>query len=261
MREVRPGTFLINTKGKKVKVTNVYFSRESTVRVQISAHCHATITHPMVDTRAHGRTYRDRRNSAKTIVIAAEWHTRRRNDTYRFTPMGAPPYQPLNLQVGHYLHPSSPQNLRKSGDMWGFSTEHNQPVRSFDDPSCLICPIGHIGWAQVDIAAAILSCWGRTRHLLDPRPDLVEFQEQTEAIHAFLSNPGAVESLEKRHLTTQHQLSPAPFQYGKNKRPIEFTNGHVQLEWERGRWSVRNWKDITTSQPSWIQPEEKFLSA
>jgi len=54
MREVRPGTFLINTKGKKVKVTNVYFSRESTVMVQISAHCHATITHPMLDTKVHG---------------------------------------------------------------------------------------------------------------------------------------------------------------------------------------------------------------
>jgi len=37
MREVRPGTFLINAKGKKVKGTNVYFSRESTVMVQISA--------------------------------------------------------------------------------------------------------------------------------------------------------------------------------------------------------------------------------
>jgi len=38
MREVRPGTLLINAKRKQVKVTNVYFSRESTVMVQISAH-------------------------------------------------------------------------------------------------------------------------------------------------------------------------------------------------------------------------------
>jgi len=259
MREVRPGTFLINAKGKQVRVTNVYFSRESTVMVQISTNCHATITHPMVDTKAHGRSYRSRRHTTKTIVTAAEWHTRRRNNTYRSTPMGSPPFQPLDFQVGLYLHPSSPQNLRKSGDMWGFSTEHNQPVRSFDYPSCLICPIGHTGWAQVDIAAAILSCWGRTRHLPDPRPDLVEFQEQTEAIYAFLSNPGAVQSLEKKHRTTQHQLSAAPFQ--KDKQPIEFTNGHVQLEWVRGKWSVRNWKDNATSPPSWIQPEENFLSA
>ena len=46
MIEVRPGTFLINAKGKKVRVTNVYFSRESTVMVQISEHCHARITPP-----------------------------------------------------------------------------------------------------------------------------------------------------------------------------------------------------------------------
>jgi len=84
-REVRPGTFLINAKGKKVKVTNVYFSRESTVMVQISAHCHATITHPMLDTKVHGRAQRNQRYSAKTIVTAAEWHTRRRNDLPLYT--------------------------------------------------------------------------------------------------------------------------------------------------------------------------------
>jgi len=175
----------------------------------------------------------------------------------RFMPMGCPPFQPLDLQVGHHLHPSSPQNLRKSGDMWGFSTEHNQPVRNYDDPHCLICPIGHIGWAQVDIAGAILSYWGKTRHLPDPRPDLTEFQEQTVAIHAFLRNPGAVKSLE--HLATQRQCSNAPFQ--KTEHPIELTNRHVQLEWERGRWFVRKWKDMELFPPSWIQPEENFLSA
>jgi len=177
MREVRPGTFLINAKGKKVRVTNVYFSRESTVMVQISEHCHATITHPMLDTKGVGKMQLNRGTSAKTIVTAAEWHTRRRNDTYRNTPMDVPSYQPLRPRVSQYLHSSSPQNLRKSGDMWGSSTENNQPVRSFDDPHCLICPIGHVGWAQVDIAAAVSNCWGRTRHLPDPRPDLVEFQE------------------------------------------------------------------------------------
>ena len=44
--------------------------------------------------------------------------------------------------MSEYLHPSSPHNLRRSGDMWGFSTAQNQAVRSFDDSSCLICPIG-----------------------------------------------------------------------------------------------------------------------
>jgi hypothetical protein len=140
--------------------------------------------------------------------------------------------------------------------MWGFSTEHNQPVRSFDDSSCLICPIGHIGWARVDIATAILSCWGRTRHLPDPRPDLTEFQEQTEAIHAFLSSPEAVRNLEKSHMTI-----PPDALFPRDKHTIEFTNGHIQLEWIRGRWSVQNWKDMETSQPLWIQPEENFLSA
>jgi len=133
-------------------------------------------------------------------------------------------FKPWAPRVGQYLHASSPQNLRKSGVMWGFSTEGNQPVRSFDDPHCLICPVGHIGWAQVDIETAVLSSWGKTRHLPDPRPDLVEFQEQTKAIHTFLSNPGAVKSLEIRHLTTQNQLSAAPFQSGKDKHLIEFTN-------------------------------------
>jgi len=123
MREVRPCTLLINARGKKVRVTNVHFSRESTVMVQISAHCRATITHPLLDTKVHGRTQRNRRHSAKPIIMAAEWHTRRQNDTYRFPLIGGPPNQPLGLQVGYCLHPSSPQNLRKSGDMWGFSTE------------------------------------------------------------------------------------------------------------------------------------------
>jgi len=261
MREVRPGTLLINARGKKVRVTNVYFGRESTVMVQISAHCHATITHPLLDTKAHGRTHSNRRHSAKSIITAAEWHTRRKNDTYRSPPIGGPPTQPLDLQVGYHLHPSSPQNLRKSGNIWGFSTEHNQPVRSFDDPSCLICPIVHIGWAQVNTAGAILSCWGRTMRLPDPRHDLVEFHEQTEAIHAFLSNPEAVRKLETRHVTSQNLHTSAPFQSWKGKQLIEFTNGHVQLEWERGRWFVRNRKGIETFPPSWIQPEENLLSA
>jgi len=122
-----------------------------------------TITHPMVDTKRQERRNRGWRNSAKTIVTAAEWYTRRRHNPYRSASMGSPPPQPLDHHVDSHLHYSSPQNLRKSGDMWGFSTQYNQPVRSYDDAHCLICPIGHIGWAQVNIATAILGCWGRTR--------------------------------------------------------------------------------------------------
>jgi len=165
MREVRPGTLLLNAKGNEVRVTNVYFSRESAVMVQISAHCHATITHPMVDTKRQRRRNRGWSNSSKTIVTAAEWYTRRRHNSYQSTPMGSPPPHPLDHQVEYHLHHSSPQNLRKSGNLWDFSTQETQTGRSYDDPSCLICPIGHIGWAQVNIATAILSCWGRTRHL------------------------------------------------------------------------------------------------
>jgi len=156
MREVRPGTFLLNAKGKRVKVTNVYFSRESTAMVKISANCHTTLTHPLIDTKPVRRQYRNWPRPTKFVTTAAEWHTRRHTDIYRFPPPDAP--HPMCEE----LHPSSPHNLRRSGDMWGFSTAQNQAVRSFDDSSCLICPIGHIGWAQVDIAKAFLSCWGRT---------------------------------------------------------------------------------------------------
>jgi len=185
MREVRPGNLLINAKGTQVKVTNVYFSVESSVMVQISKHCHASITHLMLDTKRAERTQQNRKFPGKTIVEAEEWYTRRRDDTYRNSPMYAPLYQPFGPRVSQYLHSSSPQSLRKSGDMWGFCTENNLPVRSFDDPHCLICPIGHGGWAQVDIAKAVLSCWGRTRHLPEPRPDLVKFQDKQEPYTPF----------------------------------------------------------------------------
>jgi len=224
--------------------------------VQISEHCHATITHPLVDTQKQSRSNRGREKPSKIIVTAAEWYTRRRPHFYRSTPRGNPPPHPLDHQVEYHLHYSSPQNLRKSGDLWGFSTRDNQPVRSYDDPSCLICPMGQIGWAQVDTATAILSCWGRTRHLPCPRPDLVEFQEQTEAIHAFLSSPEAVKKLEGK----RRKIDPGTSST-RNKRPIEFTNGHLQLECLRGRWSVQNWRDKETAQYSWISPEENLLSA
>jgi len=119
--------------------------------------------------------------------------------------------------------------------MWGFSTEQNQAVQSFDYSSCLICPIGHIGWAQVNTDQAILSCWGRTRHLPDPWPDLDEFQDQIEAIHTFLSNPKAIRKLETKHVMSQNPHSAAPSQSWKGKQLIEFTDGHVQLEWDHGR--------------------------
>jgi len=95
MREVRPGTFLINAKDKKVRVTNVYFSVESSVMIQISEHCHASITHPMLDRKGAGQMQPNWGISAKTIVAAAEWYTRRREDTYRNSPMDAPLYQPF----------------------------------------------------------------------------------------------------------------------------------------------------------------------
>jgi len=94
------------------------------------------------------------------------------------------------------------------------------------------------------------------------RPDL-EFQEQIEAIHAFLSNPEAIRKLETKHVTPQNPHSAAPSQSWKGKQLIEFTNGHVQLEWDQGRWFVHNWKAIETCPlgRSWIQPEENLLSA
>ena len=107
-------------------------------------------------------------------------------------------------------------------------------MRSFDEPHCLICPIGHKGWAQVDIAQAVLNCWGRTRHLPDPRPDLFEYQEQTKAIHLFLSTPTAVQRLEQIYQIRHNQHSIALFKPGQDEYPIEFTNGHVQLNWEKG---------------------------
>jgi len=257
MREVRSGTFLLNAKGKPVKVTHVYFSRESSVMVQISPNCHITLTHPLVDTQADRRKYRNRRRPAEFVTTAAEWHTRRHTDNYRFPPPNAP--HPMS----EYLHPSSPHNLRRSGDMWGFSTTQNQAVRSFDDSSCLICPIGHIGWAQVDTAKALLSCWGRTRHLPDPRPDLDELQEQMTAIHAFLSKPEAIRKLATKRAMQQDSHLASPLQPGTDELPNEFTNGHVQLEWAQGRWTVCDWKTIETPPlgRAWIQPEENLLSA
>jgi len=147
--------------------------------------------------------------------------------------------------------------------MWGFSTTQNQAVQSFDDSSCLICPIGHAGWAQVDIAQALLSCWGRTRHLPVPRPDLDELLEQTMAIHAFLSEPDAIRKIAAISVMRQASPPAPPLQPGTDKLPIEFTNGHVQLEWVRGRWTVNDWKALGTSPlgRAWIQPEENLLSA
>ena len=80
-REVRPGTLLINTQGMQVKVTNVYFSVESSVMVQISKHCHASITHPMLDTKRTGRTQQtqktpqqDHSGSGGMVYPATERH-------------------------------------------------------------------------------------------------------------------------------------------------------------------------------------------
>jgi len=76
MREVRAGTFLLNAKGKPVKVTNVYFRRESAAMVQISANCHTTITHPLIDTKTDRRKHRNRPHHPKFVTTASEWHSR-----------------------------------------------------------------------------------------------------------------------------------------------------------------------------------------
>jgi len=84
-----------------------------------------------------------------------------------------------------------------------------------------------------------------------------------EAIHTFLSNPEAIGKLETKHVTPQNSHSATPSQPGIGKQPIEFTDGHVQLEWDHGRWIVHNWKTIETFPlgRAWIQPEENMLSA
>jgi len=225
--------------------------------VQISANCHSTLTHPLIDTKTARRKYRNRPRPTTFVTTAAEWYTRRHTDNYRFPPPNAP--HPMREE----LHHSSPHNLRRSGDMWGFSTAQNQAVQSFDDSSCLICPIGHAGWAQVDVATALLSCWGRTRHLPDPRPDLDELQEQMMAIHAFLSKPDAIRKLATKRVIQQASSLASLLQPGTDELPIEFTNGHVHLEWTLGRWAVCDWKPIGMSPlgRAWIQPEENLLSA
>jgi len=76
MREVRPDSLLLNAKGKQVRDTNVYFSRESSVMVQISTNCHTTITHPLIDTKTHGRKYWNRPHFPKIVTMAAEWYSR-----------------------------------------------------------------------------------------------------------------------------------------------------------------------------------------
>jgi len=121
MREIRVGTNLLNAKGKWAKVTQVYFSRKSSVMVQISANCHATLTHPIIDTKIARRKYR-KRPRFSVVTTAAEWYTRRHTDKYRSPPLSAP--HPMREE----LHHSSPHNLRRSGDMWGFSTAQNQAV-------------------------------------------------------------------------------------------------------------------------------------
>jgi len=70
-----------------------------------------------------------------------------------------------------------------------------------------------------------------------------------------------VKGLERRHLAIHNQHSAAPFKSAKEKHLIGFSNGHVQLEWERGRWAVREWNAMETRHPTWIQPEENLLSA
>jgi len=111
MREVRPGTLLINAKRKPVRVTNVYFSRESSVMVQISANCHTTITHPLIDTKTHERRHQNRQHFPKVVTTAAEWYSRLLIDNYRFPSLGAPlcpSLNPIDPLIDHYLPPCYP---------------------------------------------------------------------------------------------------------------------------------------------------------
>ena len=113
MREIRVGTILLNAKGKRVRVTQVYFSRESSVMVQISANCHATLTHPIIDTKAARRTSRKRPRSL-FVTTAAEWYTRRHTDRYRSPPPNAP--HPMREE----LHHSSAQSAMPAGPRWTY---------------------------------------------------------------------------------------------------------------------------------------------
>ena len=113
----------------------------------------------------------------------------------------------------------------------------------------------------MNIETAVLSCWGKPRHLTDPRPDLVEFQEQTKAIHTFLSKPEAVTALGKiRHQDIKTRQSADSIERGRGNHLTKFSNGHVQLEWERGGWIVRNWHTVGTRHATWIHLEENLLS-
>ena len=117
-----------------MKVTNVYFSTESSVMIQISQHCHASITHPTLDAKGAERT--------QPIVAAAQWYTRRRNDTYRNTPTDLHSTSPSDPRLANFSTPLAHKTFERVVICWD-SAENNQPVRSFDDPHCLICPIGH----------------------------------------------------------------------------------------------------------------------
>ena len=83
------------------------------------------------------------------------------------------------------------------------------------------------------------------------------------AIHAFLSEPDAIRKLATKRPMRQTSPLASLLQPGTDVLPIELTNGHVQLDWASGRWTVRDWKPIGTSPlgRAWIQPEENLLSA
>jgi len=134
MRELRPGTRLIN--GRESGESHECLLQYGKLRDGPDFQTLSYICTPPI-AKGTGRT--------PSAESAAEWHTRRRADTYRSKPMDTPLHRPFAPPVSQYLHASSPKNLRKSSDLWGFSTENNQAVRSFDDPHCLICPIGHKG--------------------------------------------------------------------------------------------------------------------
>ena len=83
------------------------------------------------------------------------------------------------------------------------------------------------------------------------------------AIHAFLSDPEAIRKLaEQRPMRQASGLASLPH-HETEELPLELANGHVQLDWASGRWSVSDWKPSGQAplEGAWIQPEENLLSA
>ena len=67
----------------------------------------------MLDTKQAERKQQNRKKPGKTIVAAAEWYTRRRDDTYRTSPMDAPLYQPFGPGLANISTPPAHRTSAK----------------------------------------------------------------------------------------------------------------------------------------------------